>query len=127
MFEHICILAQPELRGRFDRLSHAPKGKFTQIASLLYHGGGCFICRPTCSEAVWRRQFQGSLKSQSNKRWDILTSMWEDLHNEICSRSGQEWDLLAAGAMRDPHDLREYESYRKQLEILEGKGLGHYF
>ena len=64
---------------------------------------------------------------QSNKRWDILTSMWEDIHNEICSRSGQEWDLLAAGAMRDPHDLREYESYRKQLEILEGKGLGHYF
>jgi 1,2-diacylglycerol 3-alpha-glucosyltransferase len=53
--------------------------------------------------------------------------MWEDIHNEICSRCGQEWDLLAAGAMRDPHDLREYESYRKQLEILEGKGLGHYF
>jgi 1,2-diacylglycerol 3-alpha-glucosyltransferase len=64
---------------------------------------------------------------QSNKRWDILTSMWEDIHNEICSRSGQEWDLLAAGTMRDPHDLREYESYRKQLEILEKKGQAHYF
>ncbi|HVN80632.1 MAG TPA: glycosyltransferase [Terriglobia bacterium] len=64
---------------------------------------------------------------QSNKRWDILTSMWEDIHSEICARSGQEWDLLAAGTMRDPHDLKEYESYRKQVELLEGKGLAHYF
>ena len=64
---------------------------------------------------------------QSNKRWDILTSMWEDIHSEIRSRSGQEWDLLAAGAMRDPNHTKDYESYRKQLEVLEGKGLAHYF
>ena len=35
---------------------------------------------------------------QSNKRWDILTCMWEDIHREIYQKSGQEWDLLAAGS-----------------------------
>ncbi|HTY25968.1 MAG TPA: glycosyltransferase [Desulfomonilaceae bacterium] len=64
---------------------------------------------------------------QSNKRWDILTSMWEDIHREICERSDQKWDLLAAGTMRDPNHTKDYESYRKQLEVLEGKGLAHYF
>jgi hypothetical protein len=39
---------------------------------------------------------------QSNKRWDILTSMWEEIAIELRERTGQEWDLLAAGTMRDP-------------------------
>jgi 1,2-diacylglycerol 3-alpha-glucosyltransferase len=64
---------------------------------------------------------------QSNKRWDILTSMWEDIHAEILRRSGQDWDLLAAGAMRDQHHLTDYNHYREQLEVLEKKGLAHYF
>ncbi len=64
---------------------------------------------------------------QSNKRWDILTSMWEDIHAEILKRSGQNWDLLAAGAMRDPNHLTDYNNYRDQLEVLEKKGLAHYF
>ena len=64
---------------------------------------------------------------QSNKRWDILTSMWEDLVTEIQSRTGQQWDLLAAGAMRDPHDQAEYECYREVCHRLEDKGLAHYF
>ncbi len=64
---------------------------------------------------------------QSNKRWDILTSMWEDIHREICEKSDQEWDLLAAGAMRDPNHLKDYVSYLKQIEVLEGKGVAHYF
>jgi glycosyltransferase involved in cell wall biosynthesis len=64
---------------------------------------------------------------QSNKRWDILTSMWEDIHAEILKRSGQDWDLLAAGAMRDQHHLTDYNHYRQQLEVLEKKGLAHYF
>jgi 1,2-diacylglycerol 3-alpha-glucosyltransferase len=64
---------------------------------------------------------------QSNKRWDILTSMWEDIHCEIRNRTGQNWDLLAAGAMRDPNHLPDYHHYREQLEVLEKKGLAHYF
>ncbi len=64
---------------------------------------------------------------QSNKRWDILTSMWEEIHEAILRESAQEWSLLAAGAMRDPNDLKEYQSYRHQVEILEQKGLAGYF
>ncbi len=64
---------------------------------------------------------------QSNKRWDILTCMWEEISEEIRQRTGKEWDLLAAGAMRDPNHKRDYDLYREQLQILEGKGLAHYF
>lgn len=64
---------------------------------------------------------------QSNKRWDILTSMWEDIAKEIYSRTGQQWDLLAAGAMRDPNHKKDYKKYRRHIEILEKKGLAHYF
>jgi len=64
---------------------------------------------------------------QSNKRWDILTSMWEDIHAEILERSGQNWDLLAAGTMSDPNHQPDYKHYREELNVLEGKGLAHYF
>jgi glycosyltransferase involved in cell wall biosynthesis len=64
---------------------------------------------------------------QSNKRWDILTSMWEDIHEKIMERTGQDWDLLAAGSMRDPNHLTDYENYLEQLAALEKKGLAHYF
>ena len=64
---------------------------------------------------------------QSNKRWDILTSMWEDIHAEILDCSGHNWDLLAAGSMRDPNHLSDFNHYREQLKVLEGKGLAHYF
>ncbi len=64
---------------------------------------------------------------QSNKRWDILTSMWEEIHDAIFRESGQEWSLLAAGSMRDPNDLKEYQEYRHQVEVLEQKGLAGYF
>jgi glycosyltransferase involved in cell wall biosynthesis len=64
---------------------------------------------------------------QSNKRWDILTSMWEEIHAEILARSGHNWDLLAAGSMRDPNHLSDFNTYREQLKVLEGKGLAHYF
>jgi glycosyltransferase involved in cell wall biosynthesis len=64
---------------------------------------------------------------QRNKRWDILTSMWEEIVQEIRRRTGQEWDLLAAGEMRDPHDRQEYLKYRNQVELLEKKGLAHFY
>ena len=64
---------------------------------------------------------------QSNKRWDILTSMWEQIAEEIHRRTGLEWDLLAAGAMRDPNHRADYEKYKGQVELLASKGLAHYY
>ena len=64
---------------------------------------------------------------QSNKRWDILTSMWEEIAEEIQERSGVKWDLLAAGAMRDPNHRADYERYKGELDLLEKKGLAHYY
>ena len=64
---------------------------------------------------------------QSNKRWDILTSMWEGIESEIRQRTGEEWDLLAAGAMRDPNHKPDYELYKGQVQVLQQKGLAHYY
>lgn len=64
---------------------------------------------------------------QSNKRWDILTSMWEEIAATIRQRTGQQWDLLAAGTMRDPHHKPDYEKYKAEVELLERKGLAHYY
>jgi 1,2-diacylglycerol 3-alpha-glucosyltransferase len=64
---------------------------------------------------------------QSNKRWDILTSMWEEVAEIIRQRTGQDWDLLAAGTVRDPNHQADYEKYRGQVQLLERKGLARYF
>jgi glycosyltransferase involved in cell wall biosynthesis len=64
---------------------------------------------------------------QSNKRWDILTSMWEEIATELRGRTGQEWDLLAAGTMRDPAHREDYERWKSEVEVLEQKGLAHYY
>ncbi|MBT3199528.1 MAG: hypothetical protein HN350_06385 [Phycisphaerales bacterium] len=63
---------------------------------------------------------------QSNKRWDILTGMWEEIAAEIEQRTGEQWDLLAAGAMRDPHHKDDYEKYKEEIQFLASKGLAHY-
>ncbi|HXK58752.1 MAG TPA: glycosyltransferase [Acidobacteriota bacterium] len=63
---------------------------------------------------------------QSNKRWDILLSMWEEIHQEIEKRTGQDWDLLAAGTMRDPHHKQDYDNWKSEVQILARKGLAHY-
>ena len=64
---------------------------------------------------------------QSNKRWDILTSMWEDIAKQIKRNTGKDWDLLAAGAMRDANHRPDYERYKGQVQLLERKGLAHYY
>jgi len=64
---------------------------------------------------------------QSNKRWDILTSMWGDIAKEIKKRTGEDWDLLAAGTMRDSAHTKDYNNYKKSLEILEKEGMAHYY
>ena len=64
---------------------------------------------------------------QNNKRWDILTSMWEGIWKELLDRTGVHWDLLAAGEMRDPHHLSDYERYVEQVRLLQAKGIGHFY
>ena len=64
---------------------------------------------------------------QSNKRWDILTSMWEEIEQDIHRRTGVEWDLFAAGTMRDPNHRKDYERWKDNLKVLEKKGLAHYY
>ncbi len=64
---------------------------------------------------------------QRNKRWDIVTEMWGELHDIIKGTTGEDWVLLAAGAMRDPNDLKEYNKYVKQVELLQEKGLAHFY
>jgi glycosyltransferase involved in cell wall biosynthesis len=63
---------------------------------------------------------------QSNKRWDILISMWEEIHEEIKERTGKEWDLLAAGTMRDPNHMDDYKEWKSEVLRLEHKGIAHY-
>jgi glycosyltransferase involved in cell wall biosynthesis len=64
---------------------------------------------------------------QSNKRWDILLSMWEEVHHEIKARTGQEWDLLAAGTVRDPEHRKDYEEWKAEVQTLQRKGIAHYY
>lgn len=64
---------------------------------------------------------------QSNKRWDILLSIWEDVHNQIKMRTGEDWDLLAAGTMRDPAHSKDYEEWKLDLRKLKDKGIAHYY
>ena len=49
---------------------------------------------------------------QSNKRWDICSpACGRRSPPRSNSGTGQTWDLLAAGAMRDPNHAPDYERY----------------
>ncbi len=63
---------------------------------------------------------------QSNKRWDILTSIWKEIHDEVYKETGERWTLLAAGAMRDPNHKSDYEKYKEQVKQLEQEGIACY-
>ncbi len=64
---------------------------------------------------------------QSNKRWDLLTSMWEEIYYEIREKTGEKWHLFAAGSMRDPNHKQDYEKYVDELKLLEREGMARYF
>ena len=64
---------------------------------------------------------------QSNKRWDIVLDLWEEIEQIIYGRTGQNWFLFAAGDMRDPNDREEYGKYIDKLKKLEKKGIAKYF
>ncbi len=64
---------------------------------------------------------------QRNKRWDIVTKMWDGVHEEICAETGQEWALLAAGDVRDPNDREEARRYVDGVRLLQEKGIAHFY
>jgi len=64
---------------------------------------------------------------QTNKRWDILISMWPEIHDEILERTGDDWDLLAAGALRDPNHRQDYEKWKTDAIELSKKGIAQYY
>lgn len=64
---------------------------------------------------------------QSNKRWDILLSMWEEVRQKIKDKCGQKWDLLAAGTVRDPNHLCDYETWKNEVLELQSRGIAHYY
>ncbi len=64
---------------------------------------------------------------QSNKRWDILISMWEEISDEIKEKCDERWDLLAAGTWRDPHHKADYETWKNYILNLQEKRIAHYY
>jgi len=64
---------------------------------------------------------------QSNKRWDIVLDLWEEIEQVIFGRTGENWFLFAAGDIRDPDHRKDYEKYITKLKELEKKGIAKYF
>ncbi len=64
---------------------------------------------------------------QSNKRWDILTSIWQDLYYELREITGDEWFLFAAGDMRDPNHQADFDRYIGEVKVLEAGKKAKYF
>lgn len=64
---------------------------------------------------------------QNNKRWDIVTRIWPEMHAKILEATGDEWLLFAAGEMRDPNHRKDYEMYVQQIRRLEEAHQGRFF
>lgn len=64
---------------------------------------------------------------QSNKRWDILISMWAEIAQEIKAKTGVDWGLFAAGSWRDKEHLPDYERYKDGLMRLAQNGNATYY
>ena len=64
---------------------------------------------------------------QTNKRWDILLSIWEEIHEEIKKKCGEDWTLFAAGTMRDPNHKNDYDNWKANILELQKKGIAHYY
>lgn len=63
---------------------------------------------------------------QPNKRWDIVTSLWEEVFYEVEKKTGEKWTLLAAGTMRDPEHKKDYLQYKRKIKELESKEMAYY-
>jgi glycosyltransferase involved in cell wall biosynthesis len=63
----------------------------------------------------------------SNKRWDILTSMWEEIAAAIRRRTGEPWDLLAAGATPGPDGPPDRQAHRLGVEVTAVSAPARYY
>ena len=64
---------------------------------------------------------------QNNKRWDIVSEIWPEMHEKIFEATGDEWLLFAAGEMRDPNHRADYERYIQLIRQLEKRHMAQYF
>jgi glycosyltransferase involved in cell wall biosynthesis len=64
---------------------------------------------------------------QTNKRWDILLSIWDDIHDEIKEKCGQKWELFAAGTIRDPNHQRDYILWKSDVLDLQSRKKAYYY
>ena len=64
---------------------------------------------------------------EANKRWDIFLNIWEGVHDEIRRNTGQDWDLLAAGAVYDSEHKKDVDAWVAQTRKLQAKGLAYYY
>ncbi len=64
---------------------------------------------------------------QTNKRWDILLSIWDEIHDEIKEKCGEKWDLFAAGTMRDPNHLQDYNLWKFEVLDLQKRRKAYYY
>jgi 1,2-diacylglycerol 3-alpha-glucosyltransferase len=56
---------------------------------------------------------------QGNKRWDIVTNLWPEIHDSICLQTGEDWLLFAAGDINDPLHQQDYDHYVAEIRSLE--------
>jgi glycosyltransferase involved in cell wall biosynthesis len=63
----------------------------------------------------------------SNKRWDILTGMWEEIAATIRQRTGEQWDLLAAGATPEADAPPDRQTNRIKGDLAAIEAPAHYY
>jgi glycosyltransferase involved in cell wall biosynthesis len=64
---------------------------------------------------------------QGNKRWDIVTNLWPEIHDSICMQTGEEWLLFAAGDINDPLHQQDFDHYVAEIRNLERLGQARFF
>lgn len=64
---------------------------------------------------------------QPNKGWNLVIDMWEEIHDTVHSKTGEDLLLFAAGDVRDPEHVQTYEKYREGIKGLYEKGLAKYY
>ena len=64
---------------------------------------------------------------QGNKRWDIVTSLWPEIHDSICLQTGEDWLLFAAGDINDPLHQQDFDHYVAEIRHLERIGQARFY
>lgn len=93
--------------------------------------------KPQCIDAIKDELGLGDLKGkrlaglvgwiQGNKRWDIVTSLWPEIHDSICLQTGEDWLLFAAGDIIDPLHQQDFDHYVAEIRNLERIGQARFY